>query len=72
MREQSLAEASDATGFVYFHLTGEAARGDFYCSDCGYGISVTRALPRCPMCGGQAWERRLVDRYAFETSRSER
>ncbi len=30
--------------------------GDYRCQECGYGVSVMRALPRCPMCGGVEWE----------------
>jgi hypothetical protein len=29
----------------------------FRCSACGYGISMTGALPACPMCRKRAWER---------------
>jgi len=43
-------------GFVAFLAAGEPAVGDFRCSECGYGVSVCRALPVCPMCGGVAWE----------------
>ena len=31
-------------------------RGDFQCQDCGYGVSIVRSLPHCPMCGASAWE----------------
>jgi hypothetical protein len=34
---------------------GVAARGDFVCTDCGYGVWVTRALPVCPMCRAETW-----------------
>jgi rubrerythrin len=43
-------------GFVPFLAAGEPAAGEFRCSECGYGVSVYRALPICPMCGGAAWE----------------
>lgn len=45
-------------GFVDFRLAGTAAKGDFRCTDCGYGAVVQRALPVCPMCGGTIWELR--------------
>jgi hypothetical protein len=35
--------------------SGEAARRDFRCAACGYGVVVLRSLPRCPMCAGQVW-----------------
>lgn len=44
-------------GFVPFYATGETVTGDYSCSVCGYGVSVQRVLPPCPMCGGTAWER---------------
>jgi hypothetical protein len=34
---------------------GTAARGEFRCADCGYGISVRRTLPTCPMCRSDEW-----------------
>jgi rubrerythrin len=43
-------------GLVTFLGAGEQAAGEFRCSECGYGVSVHRALPRCPMCGGISWE----------------
>jgi rubrerythrin len=49
-------EVKDAD-FIEFVVAGEAAKGEFRCSECGYGVAVWKALPRCPMCGGEAWER---------------
>ena len=31
-------------------------KGEFHCAECGYGVTVYRALPVCPMCGGGEWE----------------
>jgi len=46
-----------ADGFVAFLAAGEPAVGEFRCSECGYGISISRVkLPLCPMCGGTSWE----------------
>ena len=45
--------------FVRFWHTGEPAQGEFRCADCGYGIAISRALPSCPMCGGESWEAAL-------------
>jgi rubredoxin len=42
--------------YVQFRGRGEPAKGSFRCSDCGYGVVVTAALPPCPMCGGVVWE----------------
>jgi hypothetical protein len=36
--------------------TGQAARGDFRCADCGYGVTIRRTLPACPMCRGEGWD----------------
>jgi rubrerythrin len=38
---------------------GAPAQGAFQCAECGYGVAVQASLPRCPMCGGSAWERVL-------------
>ncbi|MGZ4358482.1 MAG: hypothetical protein ACXVZP_03720 [Gaiellaceae bacterium] len=35
--------------------SGAAAKGEFVCLQCGYGIVVSRVLPSCPMCGGMSW-----------------
>lgn len=43
--------ASAQSGFA----AGAAARGEFHCGRCGYGVSVRRQLPVCPMCRGTGW-----------------
>jgi hypothetical protein len=43
-------------GYVEFLATGARAKGEYHCSECGYGVTVFSVLPRCPMCGGSAWE----------------
>jgi hypothetical protein len=35
---------------------GQSARGDFRCADCGYGVTIRRTLPACPMCRGEDWD----------------
>ena len=42
--------------FVDFVRTGKRVKGEFQCAQCGYGVAIHRALPLCPMCGGQIWE----------------
>ena len=42
--------------FVAFSAAGESVKGEYHCSECGYGVTVCRELPVCPMCGGTAWE----------------
>jgi lipopolysaccharide biosynthesis regulator YciM len=36
---------------------GMRAKGEFRCAECGYGITVYRLLPECPMCHGSDWDR---------------
>ena len=36
--------------------TGLKVEGEFRCAGCGYGISISGKLPRCPMCGTESWE----------------
>lgn len=50
------AEPELAGNFVDFVTTGERVKGEYHCSECGYGVTVHSVLPRCPMCGGEAWE----------------
>jgi hypothetical protein len=45
-----------ADEYVEFFVTGDAAKGEFHCSQCGYGVTIVRELPLCPMCGGTLWE----------------
>ena len=42
--------------YIEFLQMGDLVKGEFHCSDCGYGVTVHRELPRCPMCGGRSWE----------------
>jgi rubrerythrin len=35
---------------------GVAARGEFRCAECGYGVTVRRTLPACPMCRAESWQ----------------
>ena len=47
---------SDGYGdFVQFWAAGDGAKGEFRCADCGYGVTVCRELPPCPMCGCESW-----------------
>jgi rubrerythrin len=54
--EHATASGSVADDFVDFWSMGTAAKGEFQCAECGYGVTVNRELPRCPMCGGDLWE----------------
>lgn len=42
--------------FIEFLLTGTHVKGEFHCAECGYGVTIVRVLPVCPMCGGESWE----------------
>ena len=53
-RSDASSETSD--GFVAFLAAGDVVKGEFHCADCGYGVTVYRALPVCPMCAGSSWE----------------
>lgn len=45
-----------ADEFVETWATGQVVKGEYHCSECGYGVAIVRALPLCPMCGGKSWE----------------
>ena len=55
MRDSSTSKVSPDE-FVEFFAAGQSVKGEYHCSDCGYGVTIVRALPLCPMCGGTAWE----------------
>ena len=50
-------------GVPVFLAAGSEASGEFHCAECGYGISVRRMLPECPMCRGVAWEEPMTSPY---------
>jgi rubrerythrin len=56
MQQVAGARPTVADDFIQFWSMGTSAKGEFHCSECGYGVTVHRELPRCPMCGGDAWE----------------
>ena len=41
---------------IQLSAAGDHVKGDFRCADCGYGVTIRRALPACPMCRGEDWE----------------
>jgi len=55
-----MAEGIETSGaadeYVEFWAAGQTVKGEFHCADCGYGVTIVRALPPCPMCGGTSWE----------------
>jgi rubrerythrin len=49
--------ADESSGdYVRFVAAGSHAKGEFHCAECGYGVTVYRTLPVCPMCAGEQWE----------------
>ena len=56
MLEEPPVAANAAEDFVHFWATGDSVKGEFHCADCGYGVTIHRELPVCPMCGGASWE----------------
>jgi rubrerythrin len=34
---------------------GVKAKGEYRCEGCGYGVTIYRELPLCPMCGADSW-----------------
>jgi rubrerythrin len=56
MRDVVPAGREPGADFVDFVAAGVHAKGEFHCAECGYGVTVYKALPVCPMCGGIEWE----------------
>jgi rubrerythrin len=57
MMRETITSRAAIDEYVEFRSTGETVKGEFHCSECGYGVAIVRALPLCPMCGGRSWER---------------
>jgi len=56
MRQGIKTSRAAADDFVEFWPAGQSVKGEFHCSECGYGVTIVRVLPPCPMCGGTSWE----------------
>jgi rubrerythrin len=56
MLQETKRSRTAADDYVEFWAAGDAVKGEFHCSECRYGVTIVRALPVCPMCGGTAWE----------------
>jgi hypothetical protein len=56
--------ALDRDGAPEFFRTGSEANGEYYCAECGYGVSVRLLLPVCPMCRGRSWEDAATSPFA--------
>ena len=57
MNEQTQSSGvGSSAGDVVLHISGSAAKGEFRCAECGYGVTIHNELPLCPMCGGETWE----------------
>jgi hypothetical protein len=56
MSELHPASVESSGDFVAFIEAGAPVKGEFHCADCGYGVTVYRTLPACPMCGCEQWE----------------
>ena len=50
-----LMETVETVAREAFVRAGEPAKGEFRCPNCGYGVTVIRRLPPCPMCSGEEW-----------------
>ena len=59
MRHGSEPSRSATDDYVEFWVAGQSVKGEFRCSECGYGVTIARVLPLCPMCGGSVWEQSL-------------
>ena len=45
-----------ASEFARFRGSGDPAKGEFHCAECGYGVTIYTQLPTCPMCSSDSWE----------------
>ena len=63
--EQIAESVPGDLGYVEFWQTGASVKGEFHCSECGYGVTVYRELPVCPMCGNGSWEQTAWSPFGF-------
>ena len=56
MSEGTFAAGGAEQDYLRFWPAGEAAKGEFHCSECGHGVTVHKVLPTCPNCNGASWE----------------
>jgi hypothetical protein len=61
---QNSVSDTSAGDDVEFVAAGQHAKGEFHCAECAYGVTVFRELPRCPMCGCEAWEQSTWSPFA--------
>ena len=61
---RSEGAALDGDGLSVFVDAGTEAAGEYHCADCGYGVTVRRLLPVCPMCRGRSWEDSATSPFA--------
>ena len=66
--EEARAKTLEESGYVDFRATGDPAAGEFHCAECGYGVIVSRELPRCPMCSGTVWEQSAWSPFTLRAS----
>jgi rubrerythrin len=64
------AAEGKSDGFVEFFASGVRAKGEYHCAECGYGVTIFSVLPRCPMCGGGAWEQSTWSPFARAIERA--
>ena len=57
LQMQSSIEGIESGVEIGGWTAGSRAKGELRCADCGYGITVHRELPTCPMCRGIEWQR---------------
>ncbi len=71
MFEVERSDVEDASAeYVAFSSAGEHVKGEFHCSECGYGVTVYRELPVCPMCGNGSWEQSTWSPFGFARNAS--
>jgi rubrerythrin len=64
VRHQRAAREGTGEDFIEFLLTGAQVKGEFHCAECGYGVTIVRTLPVCPMCGNESWEQTAWSPFA--------
>ena len=48
MMEGSGTSRAAPDEYVEFWTAGQPVKGEFHCAECGYGVTIVRALPHLP------------------------
>ena len=61
-QDTQVSDDGSTSGYVQFWTAGESVKGEFHCSECGYGVAIFRVLPRSEQMTAERQQAGLVAR----------